>query len=89
MRNHRPILAVVAAAAIAALALTGCGPTLPAGPAGRVVDKDRDYKPATKTYWKYLTVRTPDGSEHEFRVSKSDYDSCMRGSSYPKCTEVR
>ncbi|MFE9764635.1 hypothetical protein ACFYPC_08910 [Streptomyces sp. NPDC005808] len=88
MRKPRIILAtVVAATATAVLALTACGPTLPAGPAGRVIDKDRDYRASTKTYWNYLTVRTAGGSEQEFRVSKSNYDSCKRGSSYPKCTE--
>lgn len=36
-----------------------------------------------------LTTRDEDGIETEFRVGRSDYDACYRGSSYPRCTRVR
>jgi hypothetical protein len=79
------------AVAVTAVALTisACGPSFKQGPNGTVVGKDRDYKASTKSYRNYLTVRTTDGAEREFRVSKSDYDACFRGSVYPKCAEVR
>lgn len=76
---------IVAALAAVALALTACGP--PQGPAGTVVDKDRDYRAATKQ-WRYeLTTRDKAGREHEFRVSRNDYNNCYRNSSYPHCTK--
>lgn len=81
----RKAASVLAAAVL--LTVTGCG--YEQGPAGRVVDKDKHYRSSTKA-WKYeLTVRTSNGSEHEFRVSHDDYDACYRGSAYPTCTEVR
>lgn len=79
--------AVLGAAVAVLLAVTGCG--YEEGPAGRVVDKSDEYQPATKTRKYELTVRTADGSEHEFEVSISDYSACYRGSAYPTCTEVR
>ncbi|WP_055566026.1 hypothetical protein [Streptomyces atriruber] len=78
---------LVAVLAAVALALAGCGPTYPEGPAGKVVDKDRDYKSSTKTYKYELTTRDNKGQQHEFRVSSSDYDDCVRGARYPKCTK--
>lgn len=87
MRSTR-IRAVLAAATTTALLslLAGCG--YPQGPAGRVVDKDKDYKASTKS-WKYeLTTRGKDSQEHEFRVTRRDYSRCYLGSSYPRCTEV-
>lgn len=84
MRKAPAILAALAAATL--LTVTGCG--YEEGPTGRVVDKDKHYQ-STKT-WKYeLTVRTVDGTEHEFRVSHRDYNACRRGSAYPTCTEAR
>jgi hypothetical protein len=77
----------IAALAACALALAACGPTYPEGPAGKVVGKDRDYKASTKTYKYELTTRDKAGNEHEFRVSKSDYDDCFHESQYPKCTK--
>lgn len=81
-----PILTASFVAAVV-LMLTGCG--YEQGPAGRVVGKDKDYKASTKTWKHELTVRAKDGTEHEFRVSRSDYKACYQGSAYPKCTEVR
>lgn len=69
------------------LALAACGPA--PGPAGTVTDKDRTYWSATKQWTYKLTVRKPDGVEHKFKVTKSDYRACYRGSAYPRCTEVR
>lgn len=77
----------VAVLAACALALAGCSSSLPEGPAGRVVDKDRDYKASTKTYKYKLTTRDKAGKEHEFKVKRDDYNDCYRGSKYPKCTE--
>ncbi|WP_030777219.1 hypothetical protein [Streptomyces sp. NRRL S-920] len=74
---------LVAASAVCALALTGCGPK--PGPAGTVIDKDRTYQ---SKRWKYeLTTRDKAGKEHEFRVSRSDYKDCVRGARYPKCAK--
>ncbi|MGI5436458.1 hypothetical protein ACQEV4_02970 [Streptomyces shenzhenensis] len=67
--------------------LTACG--YPQGPTGTVVGKDRTYWATTKQWSYKLTVRTPDEAEHEFRVSRHDYNACYRGSAYPKCTKVR
>ncbi|MDH6449624.1 MULTISPECIES: hypothetical protein [Streptomyces] len=75
---------LAAVSAVAALLLAACG-ELPQGPAGRVIDKDTDYQPATKTSDYFLTVRTPEGEEDEFEVSSDDYDRCYRGSAYPGC----
>lgn len=85
MRKSRTTLTATAVAAL--LALTACSPKQ--GPAGTVVDKDRDWKSSTKTYRYELTTRDQDGIEHEFKVGKSDYKACYHGSAYPKCTEVR
>jgi predicted small secreted protein len=80
----RTLKSLAVAVTAAALTLTACGPAQ--GPAGQVVGKDRTYWSATKQ-WRYkLTVRTPDGSEHTFRVLHGDYRDCYRGSAYPKCT---
>lgn len=84
--NRLPLLAAAFVAAVA-LVLTGCG--YEQGPAGRVVDKDSTYQSSTKTRSYELTVRKPDGSEHEFPVGISDYKACYLGSAYPKCTAVR
>lgn len=79
----RKLLAFVAVAVtVLALALTACGPAQ--GPAGTVVDKDRTYWSATKQWTYKLTTRDSAGS-HKFRVSRSVYHSCYRGSAYPKC----
>ncbi|QES46425.1 hypothetical protein DEJ49_33190 [Streptomyces venezuelae] len=77
----------VAALAVFALVLAGCGADYAEGPAGTVVDKESKYKAAVK-HWEYeLTTQGKDGREHEFRVSRSDYDDCVRGARYPKCAE--
>lgn len=76
------LMVLAALAAVAALVACTPGP----GPAGRVVDKDRDWQPTTKTFRYELTVRTKGGDEVEFRVTDSDYDNCYRGSAYPTCT---
>lgn len=78
---------LVLAVTVACLILVGCGPK--PGPAGTVTSKDRAYW-ATSKRWTYeLTVRTPDGAETEFRVPKSHYRACYRGSAYPACTTAR
>lgn len=77
-------LALTAATAAVLASVIACTPGQ--GPAGRVVDKDRDWQPATKTYRYELTVETPDGKQAEFRVTNNHYDRCMRGSAYPACT---
>lgn len=87
MRTPKTRTTLATAAATLLLALTACG--YGQGPAGTVVGKDRDWKPSTKTYRYELTIRDNDGVETEFKVGKSDYDACYRGSAYPKCTEVR
>lgn len=88
-RGPHPYRMAVKAIAVtaAALVVAACGPAQ--GPAGKVVDKDRTYWSATKQWTYRLTVRKPDGVEAKFKVSKSDYKACYRGSAYPKCTEVR
>jgi hypothetical protein len=92
-RKTRATLATVATVATVAatllLALAACSNSYEQGPAGQVVDKDRNYKAWTKTYRYELTTRDKDGIETEFKVSKSDHDACYRGSAYPRCTEVR
>ncbi|WP_435215872.1 hypothetical protein [Streptomyces sp. bgisy034] len=75
------------AMAAALLALTAC--QYEQGPAGRVVDRDKTYWPATKQWTYKLTVRKPDGTEATFKVKRSDYQSCPKQSTYPTCTEVR
>jgi hypothetical protein len=84
-----PNKAKLAAAVLAVLTVTlvGCGPK--PGPAGTVTGKDRTYWSATKQWTHKLTVRTPDGAEATFRVKRSDYRACHRGSAYPTCTTAR
>jgi hypothetical protein len=83
----RALLLLALAVTIACLILVGCGPAQ--GPAGTVTGKDRTYWPATKQWTYKLTVRKPDGAETEFRVTRSDYRACYRGSAYPACTTAR
>ncbi|GAB3169864.1 hypothetical protein [Streptomyces incanus] len=72
---------LLAALVLALLAVTtACTPDYPAGPSGRVTDRDRAYfKSGGWRYW--LTV---DG--RKFRVTRADYRHCVRGSNYPTCT---
>jgi hypothetical protein len=83
----RVLLLVALAVTIACLFIVGCGPK--PGPAGTVTGKDRTYWSATKQWTYKLTVRTPDGAESTFRVTKSHYRACYRGSAYPACTTAR
>ncbi|MCX4912872.1 hypothetical protein [Streptomyces sp. NBC_00687] len=69
----------------ALVALAACGP--PPGPPGTVVGKDRTYWAATKQWTYKLTTRDKAGNEHEFKVSRGDYNDCFRNSSYPRCTK--
>lgn len=85
MRKAR--IALLTAAIAALIALTGC--EYAQGPAGTVIDRDRKYWSATKQWTYKLTVRKPDGTEHEFRVKRDDYSACQDGSAYPNCTEAR
>ena len=86
MTTLRAVLAT-ATGAVLALLLTACGPVYPQGPAGTVTDKSRHYRSANKTWKRYLTVQTSDGTQHTFRVSLSDYVNCDRDSAYPQCTQ--
>ncbi|MFI8206757.1 hypothetical protein [Streptomyces sp. NPDC085937] len=65
----------------AVVLLTACEPkTYPPGPAGTVTDRPRVYyKSGGWRYW--LTV---EGTK--FRVTRDDWRDCVRGSSYPACT---
>jgi hypothetical protein len=73
----RCVLAVLVLALLAAT--TACKQSFPEGPAGKVTDRHRAYfKSGGWRYW--LTV---DGQK--FRVTRSDYQHCVRGSSYPAC----
>lgn len=69
----------------AALALTAC--QYAQGPAGTVTHRDDTYWSATKQWTYELTVRKPDGTETEFRVTRDNYKACPDGSAYPSCTE--
>jgi hypothetical protein len=80
----RRTLTAAALACAAALAVTGCDPK--PGPAGTVVGKEKDYKSQTKSTQYRLTVETPKGKEEQFRVTRSHYEDCAEGDSYPKCT---
>ncbi|MFD7404458.1 hypothetical protein ACFV7R_17665 [Streptomyces sp. NPDC059866] len=75
--------ATLLAAALLTL-VTACG--YEEGPPGRVIDKKRTYT-GMGAEINELTVRTSDGEEETFFVTRDDYDSCYRGSSYPACTE--
>ncbi len=78
---------IVTAIGAVLLAVTGCQPD--PGPAGTVTGKDRTFWSKTQQWTHELTVRTQDGSEVEFRVTKRDYQACTRGSAYPACTKRR
>jgi hypothetical protein len=82
-RTARLALACLATSVL--LALTACGPAQ--GPAGTVADKDHYFRNKAWHYW--LTTQDARGERHRFRVLRSDYNACYRGSAYPKCTEVR
>lgn len=86
--------------ALTTLALmTACSTSHPQGPAGQVVAKDSDRD--CHTSWTgtgrkrhsrqschtdyELTTRDKHGSNHEFEVNAGVYDSCRRGSAYPRC----
>jgi hypothetical protein len=75
---------LIAALVLALLAVTtACKATYPAGPTGHVTDRHASYfKSGGWRYW--LTV---DGKR--FRVTRTDYRHCVRGSSYPACTKRR
>ncbi|MEV5771691.1 hypothetical protein AB0L49_10620 [Streptomyces antimycoticus] len=73
--------AVVGAAGLAIL--SGC--SLPQGPPGTVVDKERKWSSATKANAFYLTVRKANGRRTTFQVHVSDYDRCRQGDRYPEC----
>lgn len=81
-------LAAMTLAVLLAVLLTGCGPDDERGDPGKVTGRDRDYSSSTKV-WDYdLTIkRTSDGKEYELDVSRSGYDHCYRGSSYPTCVD--
>ncbi|MEV6381621.1 hypothetical protein AB0M31_19635 [Streptomyces sp. NPDC051773] len=82
MRNT---LAAVTATIGAVLALTACSPDYATGPAGTVSDRSAAYFKSGG--WRYrLTVTTSDGRRQDFRVTRDDYKSCFRGSTYPTCT---
>ncbi|MFF8954081.1 hypothetical protein ACF09I_35590 [Streptomyces sp. NPDC014940] len=71
---------ILAAVVLALLAATACSPHYPAGPHGKVTDRDRYFRRADG--WHYeLTVHG-----REFRVTRADYRRCVRGSTYPACT---
>ena len=86
-RAVRVLGLIAMAVTVACLVVVGCGPKQ--GPAGTVTGKDRTYWSATKQWTYELTVRTPAGAEAEFRVNRSDYRACNRGSAYPACTKAR
>jgi hypothetical protein len=73
--------------------VSGCTEDFPNGPAGKVVERERDYdceKVATSTAkscaWDYyLTVRNGSDWPVTFQVTYEDYEKCVRGSQYPKC----
>ncbi|WP_255947737.1 DUF1372 family protein [Streptomyces odontomachi] len=68
--------------AVTALALAGCSRDFDRGPTGKVTDKVK----SGKRY--YLVVDpTKGGDVKKFRVSKSDYHDCYRGSKYPQCVD--
>ncbi len=69
----------LALAAVTAFGAVACTPSYPAGPAGKVTDRHERYAKATGWRYELTTTRT-------FRVTRSDYKDCVRGSSYPKCT---
>ncbi|MBZ6211653.1 hypothetical protein KVH31_34725 [Streptomyces olivaceus] len=56
--------------------LTACQNPHPPGPTGKVTDR---HKGTGSRY--SLTV-----TGHKFRVTRSDYRHCYRGSHYPTCT---
>jgi len=61
--------------ALLALAVVACQPSQ--GPAGTVVDRDK----------RALTVRTPEGTEARFTVTKETARSCPEGTAYPQCAD--
>ena len=82
----RKTTTLAAAALTATLALTACQPGQ--GPAGTVISKDDTYWSATKQWTYELTVRKPDGTRSEFRVTRSVYRACGEGAAYPACAGV-
>ena len=72
---------LIAALVLALFAVTACSPDYPAGPTGKVTDRTRAYYKADGWHY-WLTV---DGTK--FRVIRDDYRHCVRGSSYPVCTQ--
>ncbi len=86
MNKRQLQLALAALASAVALLVTGCStPPDDRGDAGKVVEREKDWKSSTKTYDYDLTIRRPDGTEYELDVTSGGYDHCYRGSSYPKC----
>ena len=90
----------VAASAVLVLSLMGgtvaCGASLPQGPAGKVIDRDKDGKCVTSGIGKkrktkcnttYEITTSQDGGQTEFKVSKGNHDKCVVGSQYPRCTK--
>ncbi|MGY1548382.1 hypothetical protein [Streptomyces sp. MN6] len=73
-----------AAVPLAAALLTGCGPK--PGPSGTVVDRDRNYWPATKQWTYKLTTEGAHGKRTTFKVKRTVYKNCFLNSRYPKCS---
>ncbi|WP_405769260.1 hypothetical protein OG539_32720 [Actinacidiphila glaucinigra] len=69
------LICAVIGVVLLVLAVTGCTPGQ--GPAGTVTDRDK----------RALTVRTADGTETHFTVSKKTARSCPTGSAYPACAD--
>lgn len=66
------------------VSLAGCTPGFPPGPDGTVTDRGATYFKSAG-WRRHLTVRSPDGEETRFRVSRADYHHCLRASRYPAC----
>ncbi|MGP4085382.1 hypothetical protein [Streptomyces sp. KR55] len=84
MKHHTATAPTTLLAAALLAFVTACG--YEEGPPGRVIDKERAYT-GMGAEINELTVRTSDGEEETFFVTRDDYDSCYRGSSYPACIE--
>lgn len=56
---------------------------------GNVVEREKEFKKVGKTYRSTyeLDVVDAQGTEHEFKVSRSTYNDCTEGSHYPECDD--
>jgi len=79
--------ALVAVAALAAVALTGCTHKMPTSAAGTVASKDKVLVDKVVHYKLCLTRQ--DGTEQCGFVKRAAYSACHKGDQYPACKDAK